>query len=104
MWAPCSRIHPAREQQEPPSPATVGVTLQDSQKERRLQAGDEPWTIRAKCVGSVPGVLCGHGLAGILAQVPGSLKSFCLPLQWLVPSTQEKRFPVSIRGAGEQHG
>lgn len=89
---PRSRVHSAWEQQEPLTPATVGVTLEDSQKERGLQAGDEHWAIRAKSVGSVFGVLCDHGLAGILAQVPGSLRSFRLLPQWLLPSTQEKCF------------
>lgn len=89
---PRSRVHSAWEQQEPPTPATLGVTLEDSQKERGLQAGDEHWAIRAKSVAFVFGVLCGHGLAGILAQVPGSLRSFRLPPQRLVPSTQEKCF------------
>lgn len=93
MRSPCSRV--------PSTPATVGVTLEDTRKEKRLQAGDEHWVIRAKSVGSVPGVLCGHGLAGILTQVPGSLRSLDLPPQWLVLSTQKKCFSVSVVGTGQ---
>jgi hypothetical protein len=91
MWSPHSRVHSAWEQ-GPPTPATVGVTLGDSQKERRLQAGDEHWDIRAKRVGSVPGIPCDvHVLKYLIHCGP----SVCLLSGWFLL--------LSIRGTGEQY-
>lgn len=51
MWLPCGRVCSTWEQQDPPTLDTGSVTLEESLKERKPQAGDECWAIILKSAG-----------------------------------------------------